>query len=198
MNNRAQRDAAVESVFELRVACVSGDARLQPGVASDNFSFWNRKIFHHAGAFRVLSKISVKKTVIAAVFVCVGERQLIPERIFLQEAEGVADADVVICSWQKPGAIEVGAEHYEQISTRIGGLRRFDWILGRRNSALRVRHSRYRQNEKESTQKACLTHDSVFECRPAVGSCWQLSDTMGHGLYAFFRLAALELENGSA
>ena len=98
-----------------------------PGVAGDDFGFRQVEVFHDAERFSVRSEVGVEEAVGAGVLVGVGEGELVADGVFLEEAEGVADADVEVCTGDEAGPVEVGAGHEEEIggcsgvSRRLGG-----------------------------------------------------------------------------
>src|ERR1035438_10844339 len=68
----------------------------------------------------------MKEAMSAGVLVGIAEGQLVADRVLLQKAEGVSDANVVVCPGKKPWTIEVRSEHHEQVRACAG------LFLGRR------------------------------------------------------------------
>ncbi len=62
-----------------------------------------REVLHQPKRLRMFSLGGVKEAVSTAVFVGVSESQLISDRDFLEECEGVSNADVVVCSRKRSG-----------------------------------------------------------------------------------------------
>ncbi len=117
MNNGAQRYAAIQPVQHFLLAGVAGDAALDPGVAGDDFSLGQVEVLHHTAGFCVFAQAGVKEPVGSAVLVGVTERQLVADGAFLQESEGVTDADVVVRPGKKSGPIKVRPEHDKKVRT---------------------------------------------------------------------------------
>ena len=120
VNDGAERRAAVEPVQDLGITGVGGESGLKPGVTGHALRGGEREVFHDADRFSVLAESGVEEAVSSAVLVGIGEGQLVAEGVFLQETEGVADANVVVGSGNEAGAIEVGADHDEQIGGGAG------------------------------------------------------------------------------
>jgi hypothetical protein len=58
----------------------------------------------------VLAKVRVKKTMRPRVFLGVSKDKFIPDGVFLQKAECVADPNVVIRPWNKTGPIKIRSD----------------------------------------------------------------------------------------
>jgi hypothetical protein len=131
VHDGSNRFAVVKMAFNVRPSGKAADARLNPGVAGDHLRLGKAEILHNPETFRVRAEIGVPKAR-ASVLVGVSERQLVTERIFFEEAEGVADSNVVVHLRMQSRPIEIGAEHYIEIRARS----RFTHVTGA--SALRL------------------------------------------------------------
>ena len=63
---------------------------------------------------------SVKEAVGPRVLVGIAEREFVADRVILQESEGVADSDVVVCARNETWAIEVRSDHDKEVRDRTG------------------------------------------------------------------------------
>src|ERR1700756_1627382 len=106
----------------MRVAGIAGDAALYPCIASYDLCPGQGKVLHHSSGFGVFAKAGVKEAVGSCVLVGIAEGELVADRVFFEEAEGVADSDVVVCARKKARTIEVGPNHDEEVSACTGGI----------------------------------------------------------------------------
>jgi hypothetical protein len=130
MHDGAESFAVVKAIQNMGVSGETRESGLNPREAADSLRFGQAEIFHDADGFGIGIELGMPKTG-AAIFVSVRNCEFVSERVFLQKAEGVADADVVVGLGEKSGAIKIGAEHDEEIRARTGVLSlRWGWSRG--------------------------------------------------------------------
>jgi hypothetical protein len=61
----------------------------------------------------------------------VAEGEFVTDGAFLQEGEGMTDADVVVCSGKKSGPVKVRSEHDKEVSTGFRGSSEAEGVCAR-------------------------------------------------------------------
>src|SRR5882757_2969828 len=94
----------------------------------------------------------------ASVFIGITEGKLITDRAFLQEAESMAQADVIVCLGRQAWANKIRAEHSEKIcgGPRLGfGWR---WVAGRRCLSKRQAQTKQQRNNQRGLRRNSKLH----------------------------------------
>lgn len=63
----------------------------------------------------MFAESGVQEAVSSSIFLGIAEGQFIACRVFLQQAKGMAEANLIVCARQQTWAIEVGAQPNKQI-----------------------------------------------------------------------------------
>ena len=120
MNDRSQRNTAVEAVPQVRVPRVAGDAALKPGVAGDRLCLGKGEVLHQPWTFGMFAKICMEKAVRAGALIGIAERELIPNWILLQEAECVTRYQ---CRSSRAEAVPAGRSRTQCLRTGLYSFR---------------------------------------------------------------------------
>jgi len=120
MNDSSQRYTAIQPILHVSIAGKTCNAALYPGISGHRLCLGEREVLHHPNGFRVFAIGGVKEAVSSGVLVGIAERQLVPNRILLQEAERVTDSDIVVGPREKAGTVKVRSEHHKQIRACAG------------------------------------------------------------------------------
>src|ERR1035438_10090901 len=130
MNDQAERLAVVETIADRRVSGHARDAALNPRVSGQPFGLRQPKVLHDAQGLRVGAVLAMQESVGASVFVGIAKSQLVADRVVFQESERMAQPDIVVCPGLQARAIQVRAEHDEEVvgCSPFGfGWRRISW-----------------------------------------------------------------------
>jgi peptide/nickel transport system permease protein len=115
VNDGAQRFTVIKAILDVSISRETCESCLNPGISADGFDFWQSEVLHHTESFRVGSEVGMEEAVGTGIFIGVGEGELIAEGILLEEAKGVADADIEVCSWHQTGPVEVRSRHDKEV-----------------------------------------------------------------------------------
>ena len=152
MDDRPKRLSVIKVILDLGVSRQTGDSPLNPRITADPLRLWQDEVLHDAKAFRIRPELGMPKTR-AGIFISVRKRQFVPNGVFLQKAESVADTDIVIGLGRKSRPVKIRPKHDEQVCTGP----RFLFVAGRRILRLVLRRPRggQRKGKTDGREGAC-------------------------------------------
>src|ERR1700685_4804156 len=110
MYDAPQRFTVVKLIQEMGTSRKGADADLNPCITGQHLGLWYFEVFHDAEAFRIRTEPRMPE-IRTGILISVGNRQFVAEGVLFQEAESVADTNIVVCFGIEPGPDKVRAKH---------------------------------------------------------------------------------------